>query len=928
MTNPIPLTVTVSPATIPVSSPAQYIPEPLTLTINNQTAASYDLSNGLTISLPLDPGGGGTASEDALVLTDASLDPSGAVTPVVSITATSLTPDTWQIQEDTASGPCTFLAQPSGSGTLDANANIGFTFSQVVADLVTGTPNITVTVLPADASQPPLVLYAPVSKVASALWATIRAGNDGLSMPDNTTPLIWQTTDADRCRLDWDSAAAMVAYDNEQYYGSWTTNVPTQFPEDGPFPVATIYQQQAASFQLTAFGQGSSYPVSTPTIGLATPRLNALTIPPLVTGVAPPSGAPAGGQQVTITGTGLYGTNTTVAVSFGSASATAVAVNSDGSITATAPPGTGTVPVTVVTPAGSSPATPPASYTYAATGMPAVTGIDSPGGEAGGGQQVTITGTGLGGATAVEFGGVSAAGAITVNADGSITVAVPPYTLGAGTQTSTVPVTVTTSAGTSPSSPAALYTYAAAGVPVVFGVAQDGAGDPYGGQGPVTVTGVNFGAATSLSFGHAQTSNFTVDSTGTTITATAPPVNAADVIANALSTTVHITVTVSGGTTEPVTSAATSADQYTYAATAAAVTPNQPFLLIWSCYTGTGPTLQWNATETNLMPIQNLVKVTVGNETVTTGGPMPIPVSGSALVTSNAPVTFQLQVGTPGGPVPNPVPVSMKPLALIQPTAGTVTAANGTQSVVLSWTAHNATGFVLTGGGISNLSLPYDQRSYLVQQLPVTGPSTFELVAYGFGTAAPGTTVEPVYKYLPVQVTPVPVEITSLWISAPHIPWSTTSITVNPNTTVTLGWSARAATGFTLSSNVGTQSLGVGTTSATDTPAESTMYLLTALGCAPSGQPPTARVEAVVYHKPPKEQVAAGEKLPNGREKEPPDYPKVVLAHGTVPGPGDLAEPEPEPADGSLQAFVTPGERPDVVPPAEAGTEPPAAGPT
>jgi hypothetical protein len=254
-------------------------------------------------------------------------------------------------------------------------------------------------------------------------------------------------------------------------------------------------------------------------------------------------------------------------------------------------------------------------------------------------------------------------------------------------------------------------------------------------------------------------------------------------------------------------------------------------------------------------------------------------------------------------------------------------AGDGTQSVVLEWTAQNATGFVLNGGGISNLELPFDQRSYPVPKLSLTGPTIFELGAYGFGQEPGGNAEGPVFKYLAVTVTPVPVEITRFTISALHIPPSSTSITVRPYQAVTLNWSAYAATGYTLAALGPAQSLGVGTTSETATPSQSTIYRLTALGYAPSGQPPTAKVEAVVYHKPPKEQVAAGEKLPNGREKEPPDYPKVVLAHGTVPGPGDLSEPEPEPADGSLQAFVTPGERPDVVPPAEAGTEPPTTGP-
>ena len=85
-------------------------------------------------------------------------------------------------------------------------------------------------------------------------------------------------------------------------------------------PVATVYQD--TSFVLTANGQGQEV-TATQGVTLATPTLIALTIPPLVTGVTPASGDPGGGQQVTITGTGLFGTSTTVSITFGDASAAA-----------------------------------------------------------------------------------------------------------------------------------------------------------------------------------------------------------------------------------------------------------------------------------------------------------------------------------------------------------------------------------------------------------------------------------------------------------------------------------------------------------------------------------------------------------------------------------------------------------------------------
>jgi IPT/TIG domain len=86
---------------------------------------------------------------------------------------------------------------------------------------------------------------------------------------------------------------------------------------------------------------------------------------PAVTGVSPASGPTAGGNTVTITGTGF--TNAS-AVSFGPAAATSFTVSSDTQITATAPPGAaGAVDVLVTVPAtGSSTSSAADQYTYLA----------------------------------------------------------------------------------------------------------------------------------------------------------------------------------------------------------------------------------------------------------------------------------------------------------------------------------------------------------------------------------------------------------------------------------------------------------------------------------------------------------------------------------------------------------------------------------
>ena len=76
-------------------------------------------------------------------------------------------------------------------------------------------------------------------------------------------------------------------------------------------------------------------------------------IGPSVTSVTPSSGAPAGGKNVNVTGSGFQGVT---AVHFGTVTVTTFTVNKSGTkIKVTAPPGVaGTVNITVTTPGGTS----------------------------------------------------------------------------------------------------------------------------------------------------------------------------------------------------------------------------------------------------------------------------------------------------------------------------------------------------------------------------------------------------------------------------------------------------------------------------------------------------------------------------------------------------------------------------------------------
>ncbi len=265
---------------------------------------------------------------------------------------------------------------------------------------------------------------------------------------------------------------------------------------------------------------------------------------PTITSLAPDIGPSAGGNAVIITGTNFDVPNLVTDVDFGGTSVP-FTVDSDTQITITAPPGTDdtVVTVTVTNPDGfdTSP------YTY--SDGPTVSGITPTFGPSTGGTTVTITGTNFNGATGVDFGATPATGVVVVT-DTTITAISP-----AGT--GTVDVTVTTPAGTSPTTAVDQFTYI--GAPTVSSVVPNIG--PAAGGTTVTITGTNFVGVTDVDFGATPAASFTVDSP-TQITAVSP--------SGTDDTTVDVTVTNITGV-----SATNVNDQFTFS-DAPAVTSVSP----------------------------------------------------------------------------------------------------------------------------------------------------------------------------------------------------------------------------------------------------------------------------------------------------------------------------------------------------------------
>ncbi len=243
---------------------------------------------------------------------------------------------------------------------------------------------------------------------------------------------------------------------------------------------------------------------------------------PVVTSLSRTSGPGSGGTKVKILGSRFAGVTS---VKFGSVTVSSFKVNRKGTkIATTAPPGAGTVAVVVTTSGGSNSPGPGDQFTY---GGPVISAVSpSSGPVSGGGQAVTITGTGLSGATVVKFGTVAGTDVIANKPGTKVTAVAPAESAG------TVNISVTTPGGTATDSNA--YTYTG---PVVTSVSPT-SGPATGGK-KVTIIGTNLEGATSVTFGSVAGTNVAVNSDGTKVVADTPAESAG---------TVSITIVTANGT--------------------------------------------------------------------------------------------------------------------------------------------------------------------------------------------------------------------------------------------------------------------------------------------------------------------------------------------------------------------------------------------
>jgi hypothetical protein len=312
---------------------------------------------------------------------------------------------------------------------------------------------------------------------------------------------------------------------------------------------------------------------------------------PTVTALNNSTGSINGGQTITVTGTNFTDVSAVkfvVPPSGGnpaqSITATSFQVISPTQITVVVPavgvpPSGGAVitDVKVTTTTGTSATSAADQFTFGLP-QPIVTSLSLPSGFSIGGETLTITGLNLTGVTAVSFvvgvppSGGSAqtitATSITSNPDGSLTVVVPAFVGVPPSGGATADVRVTTSNGTSSTSPVDQFIYTPAGAsptvtsltsPVVAGLPTVPQGPTTGG-GLTTIFGTNFTDVTGVSFGGVPARSFTVVSP-TQIDAVAPSIISSPSGGGQVGASIPVDLRV---TTPAGTSAASTADLYNY----------------------------------------------------------------------------------------------------------------------------------------------------------------------------------------------------------------------------------------------------------------------------------------------------------------------------------------------------------------------------
>jgi hypothetical protein len=467
---------------------------------------------------------------------------------------------------------------------------------------------------------------------------------------------------------------------------------------------------------------------------------------PVITAISPTHGEAVGGTIVEITGANLSGTTS---VTIGGQNVTDITINSDTSITVTTPlaaPDMLDLPMPVVVTNAAGFSTESVFFTYDAdvtppvVSLPSITTISPSYGSVMGGASITITGANFTSATAVTFGGVSAA--YTVDSDTQITAITPMFP--PLPDSLPVAVAVTTPSGVSTES--VFYTYEVL-TPVVTAISPTH-GSVLGGT-LIEITGANFMNATAVTIGSQPLTNVIINS-DTSITAITPPMLP---LSGELTQQVVVT-SASGASTESV--------FFTYDADVTPPAVSLPSITMISPTHGeavggtiveiTGANLSGTTSVT--IGGQNVTDITINSDTsitVTTplaapdmlDLPMPVVVTNAAgFSTESVFFTYDADVTPPA--------VSLPSITTISPTHGE--AVGGTIVEITGANLSGTTSVTIGGQNVTDITINSDTS--ITVTTPLAAPDMLDLPMPVVVTNAAGFSTESVFYVYDSAVMP------------------------------------------------------------------------------------------------------------------------------------------------------------------------------
>lgn len=295
--------------------------------------------------------------------------------------------------------------------------------------------------------------------------------------------------------------------------GSWTTAPASDFggsvsADDLVFTTLVMESGDGSKWDVIIDADGTMF------------RTQHGAIPPSISAISPTNAITTGGQTVTLSGDNFSSTSV---VNIGGTAVTTVYHADTGVLTFTSPAlSAGTYSITVVDATLTSDAF---SYTIITPPNPTVTGLSPTAGNASGGTNVVISGTGfsLGTTVTVAFGGVGGT-SVVVQDDNTIACVSP---AGSGGTTVDVVVTVDGRTSTTGSPDQFSYNSVVVAAPTLSSISPT-SGVSSGGY-TATLTGSNFASPATVTFGSVSATNVTVVS-ATQITCTVPTTAAAGAV--------------------------------------------------------------------------------------------------------------------------------------------------------------------------------------------------------------------------------------------------------------------------------------------------------------------------------------------------------------------------------------------------------------